>query len=137
MKKKLLAIGLGAALSFTAVSVMAGNLSLTSVNEPNQINVKCGPTQGTEKDTGLPIPANGTRTLPYIIIKAVLGSPLVCDFYESGSNIDIATASLTINSSSSATITAYTPYHPHKFTVALSTPPGTPAANISVTLTKN
>ena len=138
MKNKLLASGLGVALSVTACASFAGNnLTLQSANEPSNITVKCGATQGTEKDTGLPILPGTPRVLSYFLIKLLLGSPLVCDFYEASSGIDIATADLTINSNSSATITSYTPYHPNKFRVAISTPVGEPASNISVTLTKN
>src|SRR3990167_10606364 len=126
MNKKLLAIGLGAALSIGACATFAGNLTLHSANEPSNITVKCGATQGTEKDTGLPIIPNDPRVLSYFIIKTLLGSPLVCDFYEASSGIDIATADLTINSSSSATITSYTPYHPNKFSVTISTPINVP-----------
>lgn len=138
MNKKLLAMGLGVALSMSACAAFAGNnLTLQSVNEPSDITVKCGATQGTEKDTGLPILPGTPRVLSYFLIKIILGTPLVCDFYEASSGIDIATADLTINSNSSATITSYTPYHPNKFSVAISTPVGVAASNINVTLTKN
>ncbi len=132
---------LGATLSLFAMSALADSgLYLTSQNEPNQITVKCGATAETEKDTGMPIPANGTRTTAFWLVKGVLGSPIVCDFYENGSNIDIGRANLTTNVlpfPGTGIVTDYKIFDTSKFTVTVTPYPiKLPVSAIHVVLKK-
>lgn len=132
---------LGAMLTLFAMSALADSgLYLTSHNESNQITVKCGATVDSEKDTGMPIPATGTRNTAFWLIKSVLGSPIVCDFYEDGSNIDIGRADLTTTAfpwPGTGIVTDYKILAPTQFNVFVDTYPSTtPASAIHVVLTK-
>lgn len=143
--KKLLTISAVIILSMSAMSAMAfGSFTFQSSNEPSQITIKCGPTRLTEKDTRLPIPANGQRgPLSYLYIKTYWGSPLACDFYEQGSRFHIGYITFFIdNLLNSATIMQSQTLHLRRFKITLSSntrptlPINTPAKNITVLITK-
>lgn len=92
MKK--LSIILGAAALLSSGIACADNLTLISQNISNPIDVKCGASPSSERETNLPIPKNGNQSLPYFLIDALFGSPVYCDFYD-GTN-DIGEAELTV-----------------------------------------
>ncbi|MCX7121127.1 MAG: hypothetical protein NTZ67_05060 [Gammaproteobacteria bacterium] len=144
INKKMVMVGLTAALSMTAISALAGSLTMKSQNEPNAITLMCGTSKSSEANTNLPVPANGQRgPLPYALISFMFGSSLTCDFYNgsvSPAN-DIGTAVFSISSDlSTATISTFQNLAPNKFDVSISSgshgnlPVNVPAKNITVLL---
>jgi hypothetical protein len=94
MKKKLLAIGLGVALSMTAVGAMADGLTLSSQGAPDQIVVTCNGTPALEN-----IPASGSLpAFPWnaIYLMFHLHNNLKCAFTLDGSGALIGKANLTL-----------------------------------------
>ena len=121
MKKKLLAIGLGAALSVTAVSAMASTLTLKSQNIPSAIGVTCNGTQG------IPIQPNSqVGPLPYVALVTLFGShTLRCTFTVGGNTA--GTATLIVGPSDThAKIIKYMPYSPYSVTIANTNRNGQP-----------
>ncbi|OGT44698.1 MAG: hypothetical protein A3E82_05230 [Gammaproteobacteria bacterium RIFCSPHIGHO2_12_FULL_38_11] len=140
MTNKEILYSIATALAITlSTSTIAGNITLKSQNEPKVIIIKCGPTPTTETDTHLFIPPNGQRgPLPYVLIKAGFHhSHLSCDFYEDGSNKDIATANLYISDDfTTATITNAENFDPSQFYIKISTPLNLPAESITAVVEK-
>ena len=135
MKKTLLAMGISAAV-FSASAMAAGSLTLSSVNEPNLITVKCGATQATEKPTLFPIKPTAPTVLPDNLVKTFIGADIYCDFFEN--TTDIGTSHLTIAAdSSTATVISWSALDPTHFDVAISSPNGVPSSDLKVTLTKH
>ena len=135
MKKTLLAMSISAAV-FSASAMAAGSLTLSSVNEPNLITVKCGPTQATEKTTPFPIKPTAPTILPDNLIKMFIGADIYCDFFEN--TTDIGTSHLTIAAdSSTATVISWSALDPTHFDVAISSANGVPSSDLKVTLTKH
>lgn len=138
MKKMMVGIvGAAALLSATA---FADTLSLNSQNMTNPITVKCGASRDAERDTGMPIPTDGQRSIHYFLVRILLGSPLYCDFYDGSA--DIGYAKLTISDDyMTAQINDFSFDQTH-YNVAISSgsynplPVNTSAKDISVMLTK-
>ncbi|HLB56837.1 MAG TPA: hypothetical protein VJK30_05865 [Coxiellaceae bacterium] len=90
MKKKLLAIGLGAALSMTAVSAMADYLTLTN-NLGSTITVLC---RGIP---ALPINVGTPRVIEYKYLN-IYGSRPICKFYLNNYTTQIGIAQIYVAS---------------------------------------
>lgn len=146
MKKKLLALGVAAALSTNAMAV--GTLTLVSQGESSsvsQITVECGQSRASEHDTHLPIPANGQKQINYFFV-SLLGQPLYCDFFDTsaqGVGKDIGTAQLAVSPDlSTATVVSYENLDKADYNVDIKSahldplPVNTPAVNLTVTLSR-
>lgn len=119
---------LGATLSLFALTASASSLTLAS-NEPSQINVTCN------GQAGLPIPAAGKLTLPYILIATrFLSKDLNCTFTDGSGQVGHAHFVISGPFSNLAQVVSYDPKNGVNIepASALTTPTG----DITVTLSK-
>ncbi len=134
--KKLLVVGVAAALSMTAVNAMAlfgGWITLTGQNLPGSVNVICHSNPAL-----YPIPANGSLIpLPYSLIRKMFGEPkaqnvtMHCSFSIGGN--PVGTAQLYIGqNNNNMKVLAVNPAAGYSVTVDSSgTPVSVPTGNIS------
>lgn len=133
IQKKLLAVGVGLALSAMTATTLANTLTLQSQNEPNSIAVACN------NISGLPIPANGQLgPLSYISLYVLFQrkSTLNCTFSENGAQIGTATLQLGPKFQH-AQILSDSVASGYSVTISPTSAISQPTSDITVTLTKH
>ena len=122
MKKKLLAIAIGAAVSLSALSATSlfnfSGLSagLTLQSNIGSVDVYCGGKKGPESISSTP------TNFPWFLIMGIFGSSnLQCQFYPDGvapnSSNEIGSADLTINNATTGIISNIQTYNGHTMPV--------------------
>ncbi len=128
---------LASALALTATSAMAG-LKLCSQSDVPQIDVACGATAGSAKDTGYPIPSGGCANngiMPWSIIRQKLDPSTgngVCVFSINGQAIGHASvaAQMFTGTVTAASVTAPYTTNPSPSSFPIS------GSNLTVTIVK-